>query len=185
LAGVDPSFDRSMILFHDVVQVRTGTTATPTSEFALLLQFPHDLGIRGVAIDVDHSGTRVTRSPQGILEEALGGSRITPGGKQEIDRGTGRVDGPVQVGPLAFHPNVSLIDPPGTISGLQFPTTTLVQFRRITLDPSPDGSVVRWHASLGEKFLDVTIGKRKPQVPPNRTGNHRGFEVAPFEQRWS
>jgi hypothetical protein len=37
LAGVDPSFDRSMILFHDVVQVRTGTTATPTSEFALLL----------------------------------------------------------------------------------------------------------------------------------------------------
>ena len=37
LAGVDSSFDRSMILFHDVVQVRTGTTATPTSEFALLL----------------------------------------------------------------------------------------------------------------------------------------------------
>src|SRR5215831_2298016 len=37
LAGVDPSFDRSMILFHDVVQVKTGTTATPTSEFALLL----------------------------------------------------------------------------------------------------------------------------------------------------
>jgi hypothetical protein len=37
LAGVDPSFDRSMILFHDVVQVRTGTTATPTTQFALLL----------------------------------------------------------------------------------------------------------------------------------------------------
>jgi len=145
LAGVDPSFDRSMILFHDVVQIRTGTTATPTSEFALLLQFLHDLGIRGVAIDVDHSGTSVTRSPQGILEEALGGSRITPGGKQEIDRGTGRVDGPVQVGPLAFHPNVSLIDPPGTISGLQFPTATLVQFRRITLDPS---QMVVWSAGM-------------------------------------
>ena len=29
LASVDPSFDRSMILFHYVVQVRTGTTATP------------------------------------------------------------------------------------------------------------------------------------------------------------
>src|SRR5262252_8994301 len=45
LAGIDPSFDRSMILFHNVVQVRTGTTATPTSEFALLLQFRHDLRI--------------------------------------------------------------------------------------------------------------------------------------------
>jgi hypothetical protein len=81
LAGVDPSFDRSMILFHDVVQVRTGTTATPTSEFALLLQFRHDLGIRGVAVDVDHPGARVTRSKQGVLEEALGGSSIPPGGK--------------------------------------------------------------------------------------------------------
>src|SRR5215471_16152702 len=37
LAGIDPSFDRSMILFHNVVQVRAGTTATPTTKFALLL----------------------------------------------------------------------------------------------------------------------------------------------------
>ena len=58
LAGVDPSFDRSMILFHDVVQVRTGTTATPTSEFTLLLQFRHDLGIGGVAVNVEHPGAR-------------------------------------------------------------------------------------------------------------------------------
>jgi hypothetical protein len=32
---------------------------------------------------------------QGVLEETLGGSSIPPGGKQEIDRSTGRVDGPV------------------------------------------------------------------------------------------
>jgi hypothetical protein len=101
LAGVDPSFDRSMILFHDVVQVRTGTTPTPTTKFAFLLQFRHRLGIGGVAADVDDPGARVTRSMQGVLEEALGGSSIPPGGKQEIDRSTGRVDGPVQVGPLA------------------------------------------------------------------------------------
>src|SRR5215467_6252187 len=173
-----------MTLFHDVVQVRTGTTPTPTTKFALLLQFRHHLGIGGVAVDVDYPGARVTRSKQGILEEALGGSSITPGGKQEIDRGTGRVDGSVQVGRLAFHPNVSLIHPPGAISGLQFPTTTLAQFRRIALDPSPDGSVVGWQSSLGEKFLDVTIGKRESQIPPNRIGDDRGFEVAPFEQRW-
>jgi hypothetical protein len=41
-----------MILLHDVVQIRTGTTATPTSEFTLLLQFRHDLGIGGVAVNV-------------------------------------------------------------------------------------------------------------------------------------
>src|SRR5215471_11896027 len=183
LTGADPSFDRSMILFHDVVEVRTGTTPTPTTQFALLLQFRHRLGIGGVAVDVDHPGARVTRSKQGVPEEALSGSGIPPGGKQEIDRSTGRVDGPVQVGPLAFHPNVSLIHPPGAIGGLQLLATTLIQFRRIALDPSPDGSVVGSQAALGEKFLDVPIGERKSQISPNRTGDHRGFEVAPFEQR--
>jgi hypothetical protein len=44
LAGVDPSFDRSMILFHDVVQVRTGTTATPTSELPSCFSSPTTLG---------------------------------------------------------------------------------------------------------------------------------------------
>src|SRR5215510_10749386 len=74
LAGVNPSVDRSMILLHDVVQVRTGTAAAPPAEFALLLQFCHDLGIRRVAVDVDHPGPRMTRSKQGILEETLGGA---------------------------------------------------------------------------------------------------------------
>ena len=67
MAGVDPSFDRSMILFHDVVQVRTGTTPTPTTKFALLLQFRHNLGIGRVAVNVDHPGARMTWSMQGVL----------------------------------------------------------------------------------------------------------------------
>jgi len=46
----------------------------------------------------------VIDSKQGVLEETLGGSGIPPGGQQEIDGSTGRVDGPVQIGPLAFHP---------------------------------------------------------------------------------
>jgi hypothetical protein len=178
LAGVDSSFDRSMILFHDVVQVWTGTTATPTPEFALLLQFRHDLGVGRVSVNVDHPGTRVTGNKQGILKEALGGSRITPGGKPEIDGGTGRVDGPVKVGPLALHPNVCLVHPPGAIGGLQFATTTLAQFRRIALDPSPDSGVVGWQSSLGEKFLDVAIGERKSQIPSNCTGDYRWLDGA-------
>src|SRR5215831_16109591 len=43
-------------------------------------------------------------------------------------------------------------------------------------------TVVGCQAALGEKFLDVTIGERKSQIPSHRTGDHRGFEVAPFEQ---
>jgi hypothetical protein len=102
--------------------------------------------------------------------------------KKRLAAAASRVDGSVQVGPLAFHPNVSLIHPPGAIGGLQLLATTLIQFGRIAPDPSPDGGVVGWQAALGEKFLDVTIGERKSQIPSHRTGDHRGFEVAPFEQ---
>ena len=60
-----------------------------------------------------------------------------------------------------------------------------IQFRRIALDPTPDGGVVRSQTSLGEKLLHVTIRERKPQIPPHRAGDHRRFEVAPFEQWWA
>jgi hypothetical protein len=64
------------------VQVLRGLLPT------LLLQFRHDFGIRGVAVHVDHPRARVARSQQGVLEETLGGSGITSGCQQEIDRRT-------------------------------------------------------------------------------------------------
>jgi hypothetical protein len=84
-----------MILFNNVIQIRASTTTAPTTKFALLLQFRDHLGIGRVAVDVDHPRARVTRSKQGVLEETLGGSGIPTCGKQEIDRSTGRVYGPV------------------------------------------------------------------------------------------
>src|SRR4051812_30130143 len=126
-----------MVLLHNIVQVRTGATATTTAKFALLLQFCNDFGVGGVAVDVDHPRARVTGSTQRIPEEALGGSGITPGCQQEIDRGTGGIHSAVQVCPLALRPNVRLVHSPGTVGGLQFRTATLIQFRRIALDPTP------------------------------------------------
>ena len=76
-----------MILFHDVVQVRTGATATTTIQFALLLQFRNDFRVGGVAVDIDHPRARVTGSTQRVPEEALGGSGISASGRQEIRRG--------------------------------------------------------------------------------------------------
>ena len=106
-------------------------------------------------------------------------------GEQKIDGVAGGVDGPVQVGPPAVHSNVGLVHSPGPIGRLQFPAATLVQFGRVTLDPAPDRGMVSRQASFREEFLDITIGERKSEVPAHCTGDHRGFEVAPFEQRWS
>src|SRR5207247_4822219 len=45
LAGVNPPFDRPVVLFHDVVQVGTGATATSSAQFSCCLQFRDHLGV--------------------------------------------------------------------------------------------------------------------------------------------
>jgi hypothetical protein len=129
-------------------------------EFPLLLQFLDHFWIGTVAVRVDHPGARVTRGKQGVPEKALDSRGITPGSKQEIDGGTGRVDGPVQVCPLALHPSVGLVHPPGSVGRLQFAAATFIQFRRVALDPSPDGGMVSRQASFRKKFLDVAMRAR-------------------------
>jgi len=141
------------------------------------------LGVGLVAVPIDHSGAQVARSTQGFLEEALGGSRVTAGGDQKINRSACGIDGAVQANPLALHPNVGLIHSPGAVGGLQFPAPSLVQFGRVAPNPTPDGGVVGGEAPLGEEFLDVAIGKGKSQTSAHRTGNDGRFEVAPLEQR--
>ena len=59
LHGSNPSFDRSMILLTDVVEIwDRSTTAAPT-EFLTLLGFVDDSGICGIAIYVDDSWERM------------------------------------------------------------------------------------------------------------------------------
>ncbi len=95
LARVDSPLDRAVVLFHDVVQIRTGATATPPAQFPFRLQFRNHLRVRWVAVHIDDSGTRVAGSAQGSLEEALRCERITLSGKQKINGGAGGIDGAV------------------------------------------------------------------------------------------
>ena len=81
--------------FHDVVQVPDGSAAAPSPQFASLFQFRDHLGIRGVPVHIDYSGTRVTWRPQRFLEEALGGSRIPSGRQQKINCGARRIHRPI------------------------------------------------------------------------------------------
>ena len=48
--------------------------------------------------------------------------------------------------------------------------------------PAPNGGVVRREPSFLEQFLDVSIGKREPQIPTNGANNNLGFKVPPYEQ---
>ena len=82
--------------------------------------------------------------------------------QKKVDGGTGRIDGPVEIGPFAFHSNVGFIHPPGAVGGLEFPAAALVQLRRIALNPPPDGGVINWQSALSEQFFDISVGKGEP-----------------------
>jgi len=62
------------------------------------------------------------------------------------------------------------------------PAQAPLQFRSIPLDPSPDGDVIHREPTLGQKLLDVAIGKREAQIPAGRQENDLRFKLAPFEK---
>jgi hypothetical protein len=54
LTGSHPSFDRSVILLHDIVEVADRTGPAASSEFSGTLEFSNDVRIGRIPIDVDH-----------------------------------------------------------------------------------------------------------------------------------
>jgi hypothetical protein len=125
----------------------------------------------------------MTGSPQGFLEELLGRSRVSLSGKPKVDRGARGIDGTIQVSPVPALANVGFVDPPGAVGRFQFAPSSLVQFGGVALHPAPNGGVVSGETSFHDQFLDVSIGKREPQIPPDGANNEFRFEVPPFEQR--
>ena len=59
LHGSNPSFDRSMVLLNDVVEISDRSTMTTPTEFSTTLEFVDCSGIRGIAIYLDDSWTRM------------------------------------------------------------------------------------------------------------------------------
>ena len=84
---------------------------------------------------------------------------------KKVDRCTGGVDSPVQIDPLALHPDEGFIHPPTVVGRSEARSQSALNFRAVTLDPPPDGDVVGVQAPLGQQLLDVTVRKGKTQVP--------------------
>jgi hypothetical protein len=92
------------------------------------LSGPVHLGVRRVAVYCDDPRPGMTRSLQGFLEELLGRSPVSLSGKPKVDRGSGGINGTIQVPPAPTLANVRFVDPPGAVSWFQFPSASLVQF---------------------------------------------------------
>ena len=93
------------------------------------------------------------RIGQRLAEQVFGRRGIAQAREPEVDRGSGGIDGSVEVAPTALDTNAGLIDTPGLIGWLEMTAQPLLQFGTVALDPAPDCRVVRFQAALAELAL--------------------------------
>src|SRR6266567_5918966 len=93
------------------------------------------------------------------------------------------VDCPVQVGPRAGDPQVSLIGEPPVTRSVTARPGSLDELRGETLYPPVDGDVIDGDAALGRQLLNIPVGQAIPQVPPDRDRDHLRREPETSEDR--
>ena len=129
LTRVDSSLDCAVVLFQNVIQVRHWSMP------AIPLKGPfgfesHDRGrVRAVTVGVDDSRSRMVCSAERFGKKALGRGRVLLGREKEVEGGAGRIHRPVKVTPLAFYPDVRLVNAPAVGARFEPRAQTSFHFR--------------------------------------------------------
>lgn len=144
----DQTLDAPVILLNDVVQELHLPEFGETPELSGTLHSLRRYRIGGILVDRDSPRIDCMCLRQGFPEEALGSSRITLTRQQKVNRLSGRIDGTVEINPLALYTNVSLIHTSGAVRRTQMRTNPLVEFGSIGLDPAEQGRVIHLHATI-------------------------------------
>src|SRR5215831_623663 len=118
---------------------------------------------------------------ESLAEQALGRGGIAQRRQQEVDGGTGGINGPIEVTPTALHANIGLIDPPGFVRWLEMTAQPLFQFGTVTLHPAPDRRVIRRQPALGEQLFHIAERERVPKIPAHGAKNQLWRRLPPLE----
>ena len=106
LTRVDPSLDRAVVLFQDIIQVRHRPMPAILGESALGFE-PHDRRrVRAVTVGVDDTRHGMVLPPQRFGQEAL-----CCGREEKVEGRAGRIHRTLQVAPLALDPDVGQSPP--------------------------------------------------------------------------
>src|ERR1035437_5694570 len=114
---------------------------------------------------------RVRWIAESLAEQAFGRRSIAQRRQQEVDSGTGGIDGPIEVTPTALHSNIRLIETPGFVGRLEMTAQPLLQFGTVTLNPTPDRRVIHLQTAFGEQLFDIAERERVPKIPAHGTKN--------------
>jgi hypothetical protein len=122
LTGVDPPLDGAVVLLEHIIQIRHRPMPAIVGQIALGFELRDGGRVRGVAVGIDDSWRRMVRTAQRFDEKALGRDRVLLSREEKIQGRSARVHRPVEVTPLAFHPDVRLVQAPAVIGRLQVAT---------------------------------------------------------------
>ena len=85
-----------------------------------------------------------------------------------------------KIGPLACDPEVGFVRAPRPIGHPQFPAAAPVEFRRVTLHPTPDRDVIDGEVPLGHDLFQISEAEPKPPIPAYTQDDDLGFKMSPF-----
>jgi len=112
LLGLHSSFDCAMILLQDVVQILDRSMAAAPAQDSFRLHAGNRRAVEAGLIAFDDAGLRMRWIAERPAEQAFGRRGIAQRRQQEVDGGTGGIDGPIKITPTAVHSNICFIDPP-------------------------------------------------------------------------
>ena len=91
-----------------------------------------------------------------------------------------RVDGAVQVTPLALHTDVGFIHSPEKVWSVSGDGAPEAEFGCKSLNPAPDRGMIDLQAPFGQQFLDIPVGQAEARIPSDRTQDDLGLEMPPL-----
>jgi hypothetical protein len=171
-----------MILCHDVVQVLLLPEPAAFEQWPRLLEGLERRGLRRVLLHGDDTRWDRRACPKGLAEKPLGGLGVSRRTQQQVEGMALGIDGPVEVVPRLLKLDVCCIDPVRVIGGLEMGAAAFVQFGRIWLDPTKDGSMVNVQPPLQHDCFQIAITEGVAQLSADAEHTDFAFEMAPFQQ---
>src|SRR5277367_3460951 len=98
-------------------------------------------------------------------KEPLGGCNVTPFAQEKVDGAPLFIYGAIQVDPLAFDLEVSLIHAPRVADRPRVPAPALFKLRDILLHPPKNSRMGQSNAPLGHHLDQVTGAELEGEIP--------------------
>ena len=103
--------------------------------------------------------------PDCLLEERLGRGYIARPAEPEVDRLSTLVYRSIEVGPVAAHLDIGLIDPPGATSRPAKTIPAFDELRCVPLHPTQDGGMSKVQSALRHHLDQIAEAELVAQVP--------------------